>query len=86
MEEVNKAIGWHCGRMISASKSFYRQTKPDGNPIFNANTPAGIAQRLFEFIDDVDMGRKIGIEGRSWYLKHVQNALDKYEKYFNSII
>jgi hypothetical protein len=55
-------------------------------PIFNANTPAGIAKHLFSYINDMDMGRKIGIEGRGWYLTHIQNTLDKYEEYFNSKI
>lgn len=57
------------------SKSLY--------PIYNANTPEQIADRLQEYIDDPECGRKMGIAGQKWYQKNVvEKALAQYTEYF----
>jgi len=69
-------ITWRDERLYDEYEKLY--------PIFNANTPDGIASSIEKFLGDPISGREMGRAGREWYEKTVVGgALEKYCRYFD---
>jgi hypothetical protein len=53
-------------------------------PIYNAKNSDDIATCLQEFINNPDRGRKIGLEGQSWYRDNVvYKTINRYARFFD---
>ncbi len=52
-------------------------------PIYNAKTPAEVAARLQEYIENPERGRQMGMEGQQWYQANVvEKSVSHYAHYF----